>query len=268
MSDPTRIRALEEFGRQLDGVIPQRPRRLQGRRGVVAAVVAIGVVAAPAVAATTGGFDFGPNTPRPGQPGGPPKVVDDPAATALEVISILQRPGGEQELRARLKPYGIRVRVEGRPVAPAAVGRIFGVQFPRKARFDAQHRLVLERGVGGTILVTVGRPPKPGEPAGTAGLSLFEVLPQVESAVRRDDPVGTLERLRGLGFRVAIKLVIDNPDRGAVAATGVKDVASPPKGTVVLSILNARGGSAATPQTRSLIMEVAPVGAKVARDHP
>jgi hypothetical protein len=81
--------------------------------------------------------------------------------------------------------------------------------------------------------------------------------------VRRDGPKATLTRLRELGFKVGIKLVFDNPDRGAASATGVKDVTIPPEGTIVLLILNARGQNIATPQTRKLIMEVAPADSEM-----
>jgi len=271
MSDTTQIHALEKLGRQLDEVAARRRRRRRPRV-LVAAALAGALVTAPALAATgaidLGGFYFGEDTPRAGEPGGPPAIVDEPNVPTVNVIETLLRPEGARELRERVEPYGLHVRVEGRPVAPAAVGRLLGVQFPREARFDRRRDLVLGKGSRGTIVVSLGVEPRAGERVQTEGLSLYEVLPQVERAVRRDDPRGTLERLQKLGFSIAVKFVIDNPDPAADSGTGVKDVTRPPEGTVVLSILNARGENAATPQTRSLVMEVAPADAEVARSHP
>jgi len=271
MSSETQIHALEKLGRQLDEVAARRRRRRRPRV-LVALAFAGALGTAPALAATGAidltGFDFGADMPRTGEPGGPPAVVEEPNVPTVNVLeTLIERPDGVRELRQRVEPYGLRVRVAERPVAPAAVGRLFGVQFPREARFDRQQRLVLERGSRGTIIASIGVEARSGERVQTEGLSLYEVLPQVERVVRRDDPGGTLERLQKLGFSVAVKFVIDNPDRGG-SGTGVKDVALPPEGTVVLSILNADGENAATPQTRSLIMEVAPADAEVARSHP
>lgn len=267
MSDEPTIRALEQFGRQLNRVIPELRRRRRTRRVVALVTAGVTLAAAPALA-TSDLFDFGANTPRPGQPGGPPAVVTNPQVKSLPVLAVLLGPDGVRRLREAVAPYGLRVEVQGRPVAPAAVGRLFGVQFPRRARFTAGGDLVLEKGSRGTIIATLGRPATAGQRVGTAGLSLDEVLPQVGPAVHRDDPKATLARLRALGFTVSVKLVVDNPDRGAVSATGVKDVTTPPDGTVVLSILNARGQNTATPRTRKLIMEVAPSDSEVARSHP
>lgn len=266
MNDDKKIGALETFGRQLDSVIPQTRRRQRTRRVAVLAVAATTVVAAPALA-TSDLFDFGGDVPAAGEPGGPPPVVEAPKDPTLNVIAVVDQPDGVQRLRDRVEPYGLRVRVEGRPVAAAAVGQLFGVQFPRQARFDTKRHLVLEQGSRGTIIVTLGRPAPSGSDVGTAGFSLYEVLPQVQTAVRREDPQASLNRLRDLGFDVTVKLIVDNPDRGAVAATGVKDVSTPPDGTVVLSMLNANGQNTATADTRELIMEVAPATSSVARGH-
>jgi len=265
VTDKPKIRALEEFGRQLEGAIPQQERR-QRKRRLTAAVAALAtLLAAPALAVTTDLFDFGGEVARPGQPGGPPATVTTGQPRTVNVLEVLGQPDGQAALRAAVEPYGLRVRVQERPVAPAAVGRLFGVEFPRSARFDAKRHLVLERGSNGTIIVTVGRSAAAGETTSTAGLTLLEVLPQVKDAVRRADPRGTLERLRADGFEVTVKLIVDNPDPGAVAATGVKTVRVPPQGSVVIGVTNASGQSTATPRTRGLILEVAPADSKVAR---
>lgn len=268
MTDKRRIRALEEFGRQLEGAIPQRERR-QRKRRLTAAVAALAtLLAAPALAVTTDLFDFGGDVARPGEPGGPPATVTAGQPKTVNVLEVLGQPDGQTNLRAAVEPYGLKVRVQERPVAPAAVGRLFGVEFPRSARFDTERHLVLEPGSNGTIIVTVGRAAAAGETSSTAGLTLFEVLPRVKGAVRRADPRGTLERLRADGFEVTVKLVVDNTDPGAVAATGVKTVRVPSEGSVVLGVTNASGQNTATPKTRGLILEVAPADSKIARENP
>lgn len=264
------IRAVDQFGERLEQAIRKPMRRSKARYLAAGAGLTV-VVATPALA-LSGGFDFGGDVPRAGEPGGPPRVLTtaDPSAS-VEVISILNRPGGIDALRKRLAPSGLKVKVEGRPVAAGAVGRIFGVQFPHDARFDANHRLVVEPDSKGTLIVTVGQAAQAGQQVGTSGLSLYEVLPQVRDAVRRDDPRGSLERLRAMGFDVALKLVIDNPDAGVGgerAATGAKTIQDPPPDTVVLSVLNANGSNTATRQTRALTMELAPADSNVARSEP
>lgn len=262
------IGVLEEFGRDPEtGVrqVPARPRR--GRRILVASALGI-VIAVPAIAAT-GGFDFGGDIPRAGEPGGPPRTVTATKDTrTIAVLETVLGPDGVQALRDAVEPYGLRVKVNERPVADAAVGIVFGVQFPRQARFDQRQRLVLEKGMRGTILLTIGRAARAGERPGTAGLSLYQVLPQVERAVKRADPAGTGRRLEALGFSITWRLVIDNPDRGAPARTGVKTVSEPPAGTVILSVLNRDGSNSATKDTRALLVEIAPKDSDVARSHP
>lgn len=268
MHDRTKIHALEQLGRDLERVLPRAEHHSRGRGARTAMIAAgvVAVVAAPALA-TSDVFDFGGNTPAAGEPGGPPAVVSTPKKPTIDVIATLIQPEGEAVLRDRVQPYGFKVQMQERPVAPEAAGRIFGVQYPRRARFDAMNHLVPDRQYNGTILVSIGRA-STSQSDSTAGLSLYEVLPDVEAAINSDDPRATLKRLRELGFTVAVKFVVDNPDRSATARTGVKTVAVPPLGTVVLSILNADGSNTATPQTRSLIMEVAPKNSAVARDHP
>ncbi|HEV2815077.1 MAG TPA: hypothetical protein VGW10_17610, partial [Solirubrobacteraceae bacterium] len=239
---------------------------------VLLVAAGLGLAAAPAVAVVTDGFDFGGgDVPRAGEPGGPPAPVTGvPEERTIHVLEYAQTEKGRAELRRRLAPYGIGLEVETRPVAPAAVGRVFGVQFPRRARFQ-RHRLVLEQGVGGAVRITVGRAARPGEDASTRGLTLFEVLPDVARAVDRKDPAGTGRRLAALGYEVRWKLIVDNPARDddpAAGPTGWKDVPAPPPGTEILSVLNAGGGNSATPQTRKLLIEVAPLGSEILESHP
>ncbi len=269
MNDPNDIRALKQLERELERARRRtsQPRRRRPRLALIATSLAA-AIAAPALA-TSEVFDFGGNTPEAGEPGGPPRVVTEARDPTVNVIATIYEPEGEQLLRDLVEPYGFTVRIERRPVAGDAVGRIFGVQYPRRARFNASEDLVLDRRSSGTIIVSIGRAATPDDASvGTSGLSLYEVLPRVEAAVSRTDPRATLNRLREMGFAVTVKLVIDNPNRSRGAKTGVKDVALPPEGTVVLSILNADGSNTATPKTRSLIMEVAPRGSDVVRGHP
>lgn len=268
MNEGPRIRALDELERRLTAA-EARPHRYPTRRVAAVAVAVTAAIATPGLAAAGVvdlGFDFGENVPERGTANGPPAVVADPARS-VDVLAVLLGTDGVNVLRETVGTYGMRVEVDERVVAPAAVGRILGVQYPRSARFDSKHRLVLDQASGGTIIVTRGQAAPAGRPATTEGLTLYEVLPQVRAAVTRDDPRRTLEQLRSLGYDIEIKLVVDNPDRTATAVTGVKTVSSPPEGTVVLSVLNSEGGNTATAQTHSLILEVAPAGSRVAAGH-
>lgn len=268
MNENENIHALDAFEQQLAGaIVRQQAKRRRGRLAVAAglAVVAVGTPAAAATGAFDLGFDFGDDTPRAGQDGGPPATVTEPERS-INVLEVLGAPDGVRELRSRVSPFGLKVRVEDREVAPRAAGRILGVQFPRRARFDADRHLVLDEDSGGTIIVTIGIPSE--DPSVTDGLSLGEVLPQADAAIDRGDPDLTLRRLRRAGFSVEVKLVIDNPDRGAPSSTGVKTVAAPPPGTVVLAVTAADPSRSPTPDTRDLILEVAPARSRVARDHP
>lgn len=261
---------LDRLGHELHAaaITEARRRRRWWRR--LALLGGVGVaVAVPAVAATTGGFDFGGDVRLAGEPGGPPPVVTapSPGQRAIDVFEVAGNDAsGLPKLRAAVAPYGLRVRVRRRPVADAVVGRIFGVEFPREAQFDRRHRLVLERGMAGTIFVTVGVPSA--RPT-TRGLTLFQVLPQVERAVDERDPAGTGERLRALGFTIVWKLVVDNPERrrDGAPATGVKTVPPPPPDTQILSVLGPGGANRATKRTRRLMIEVAPRGSEVLRSH-
>jgi hypothetical protein len=236
--------------------------------GVILAIVVRGVVdednagrRAPAAGIATPTQTL----PRPGEPGGPPAPVIG-APHTIEVLDYpLHRPEGRAEVRRRLRPYGIRLEVRTKPVAPAAVGRVFGVQFPHRARFDPQHRLVLERGVGGAIVITLGRHARSGEHVDTEGLSLYEALPQVADAVDVNDPAATGRRLAELGFTIHWELVVDDP---ADPPTASSSVSRPPEGTKILSVLNAQGENSATPDTRTLLIEITPRDSEIGQSHP
>ncbi len=267
MNENENIRALDAFGEQLDGAILRRRKWSRGKLAAATGLVVV-AVGTPAVAATGVvdlGFDFGGNTPRAGQTGGPPATVAEPDRS-INVLEVLGAPNGVRELRSRVSPYGLKVRVHETEVAPQVAGRILGVQFPRIARFAANGDLVLDKDSGGTIIVQIGKPSP--DPSATGGLTFAEALPEAQAAIDRNDPDLTLRRLRQAGFVVEVKLIIDNPDRGAQATTGVKTVAKPPPGTVVLAVTGADPDSSPTADTRELVLEVAPAESRVARDHP
>ena len=81
-----------------------------------------------------------------------------------------------------------------------------------------------------------------------------EALPQVGAAVDRSDPAGTERALARKGFRVEWVLVTDGHP------TNTRQVASPPAGTEIIAVLNAKGGNEVSDSTRVLQIEVAPRG--------
>lgn len=269
-----RVAALDELGRRFDEAIARLPRRRRRwRRPAAIAGCGLVLVAAPAAAVVTDGFDFGRDVPRAGTPGGPPAPATGlPDDRTVPVMELVQSPAGRETLRRRLATVGIDLIVTERVVAAAADGRVFGVQLPRRARMQ-DHRLVLEDGVGGAVRVTLGRAAGAGEAVDpAAGLTLPEARPEVARAVDRRDPVATGRRLAELGYAVRWRLVIDNPAHArdpSAPVTGWKDVAAPPDGTVVLSVLD--GASAGPDAGRTddlLLLELAPDGSAVARSHP
>lgn len=105
-------------------------------------------------------------------------------------------------------------------------------------------------------------------PRSAAGRPQF---PETLAAVIvRDDPDATGRGLRGLGYRVIYHYVRANPQATAPPtevgdplpapserATLVTRVARPPKGTVVLSVLNSSGGRRIKDPPSSILVEVA-----------
>jgi predicted RNase H-like nuclease len=82
-----------------------------------------------------------------------------------------------------------------------AVGRVFSVQMgsgaPPAANADPSGVRVA---AGERVEVTVGRQARPDERVTTEGLTLFEVFPEVEHAIVRDDAVAT-GRAAGVGIQ-------------------------------------------------------------------
>jgi hypothetical protein len=262
------IHALNTFGLELEAVATASPRSRRWRWWALG--IGAGVAIATPALATSGTFDFGHDVPADGQPGGAPATVTHaPASDTVDVLATLLERDGVAKLRRRIAPYSLALRVKLSPVAELAAGRVLSVQFPHRARFNPARQLVLSRSRG-TIIATIGRTARPSEDVGTRGLSLYDVLPSVRAAVQRDDPDGTVRRLRDLGFDVDLKLVIDNPraHETGTSATGSKSVTASPPDTVVLSVLNSRGENSAQRDTRNLIVEIAPADSDIARSDP
>jgi len=95
--------------------------------------------------------------------------------------------------------------------------------------------------------------------------SIEEALPQAAAVIEPDDPVATGRALRRLGIDVRWSLVEDNP--GGASPTKDRNVAVPPRGTEVLSVLRADGSSTVTEDTRALLIEIAPAGSKILESH-
>jgi hypothetical protein len=101
------------------------------------------------------------------------------------------------------------------------------------------------------------------------GLTVEEALPQVAASVDRDDPAATARALERRGFDVRWQLIVDNPtgDEDGAPPTLGRDVAAPPPGTKILSVLGPDGDDKATPGTRRLLIEVAPADSEILREH-
>lgn len=149
-------------------------------------------------------------------------------------------------LEALFREHGMELAIVEVPVNPDADGRVFSVTVTSGV---AEH---LPSGgyrlePGARLEVAVGRAD---EAAGTAGLTLFEVFPEVEVAVDRDDPVATGQALEALGFQVRWVL-IEGPGDG-------HDVEAPPSGTVVISVLGPEGQwTDIDPAIDTLMVEIA-----------
>lgn len=152
-----------------------------------------------------------------------------------------------ERLRALFAEHGAELVVIELPVAPAADGRVYAVSVPMGMADESQPELI-HLDAGGRVEVEVGRAD---EAAGTEGLTLYEVFPEVEGAIDRDDPVATGEALGALGFQVEWVLI--------EAAGEGHGVETPPPGTVVVSVLGPNGewNSNIDPSTDTLMVELA-----------
>jgi hypothetical protein len=148
-------------------------------------------------------------------------------------------------LRRELKAAGVTFTVTERPVAPAAAGRIFQVSHSpddgEAPYSDPDHpgRYYLER--GDTLTVVVGVPDD--EAASTAGLTLFEVWPELCGAIVWEDPQATATSLQRLGFTVTKWTLITWNGAPGQGPTMAKTVAGPQPGTRILSVLVAPNSS-------------------------
>lgn len=148
-----------------------------------------------------------------------------------------------ERLQALFAEHGAELVIGYQPVTQAREGQVLDISIPAgMADEEAGERITLIP--GGRVEVTVGREGM--EPLRT----LFEVFPEVLSVTDSDDPVATGEALKGLGFKVRW-VHITGPGEGG-------DVASPPPGTVVLSILGPNGEwDDIDPTVDTLMVEVA-----------
>jgi hypothetical protein len=105
-------------------------------------------------------------------------------------------------------------------------------------------------------------------------LAIQDAAPaEVVEAIDKNDPKATGSKLRDLGYTLTWLLIRDNPNRSArkpkvgdplpaasARATLVSEIASPPPGTIVLSVLNNPGERRIPPAPAKLVIEVAKPG--------
>ena len=133
-------------------------------------------------------------------------------------------------------------------------------------------------GVAGVLLVAGCGSDEPNGSAPSSAKAAAAATPATMSDVRdrvgSDDPDATARYLSGLGYEIVWFEVQDNPnapsDKPEVGdplpppserATLVKRVASPPPGTIVISVMNKYGGGRLPEPPATLHLEVAAPGA-------
>ena len=202
-----------------------------------------------------------------------------PDGKTVDLDEFFARNGDPGALKRRLAAYGIELEIRVRPVHPSAAGRVFSLESPPNARWDERHRLVIERGLDGPIIVTVGRAVSEAEAATTTeGLTIYEVFPELCEAIDPLDPLATEQALTARGFQVDWQLMKDNPkwrppkgppwkvDPYPVppSPTIAKEVKSPPRGTQIISVLGPNGDyTSVSRSTKRLLIEISPPGAKL-----
>ncbi len=242
MATDDHLPATPRFDAHLQGFLRATAQRPAPRRMLV---VAAGVaVAALALVLVNPVLDGGPSGRV--MAGG---VLPDGNPLPLEELDNVADVG---ELRRRLEEHGITLDVEEVPVAPAAVGRIFGWSLDHDADPPAVITRIGERAqltAGDVIRVTVGRPARDGEQVTTEGLTYFEAYPQLCGAVIPSDPAATGSTLADLGFQVDWLLVEYDPAPETLldAAPTAREVDAPPPGTVVSRVGRPDGELLLTP---------------------
>jgi hypothetical protein len=229
---------------------PFQPSLVRRHPRVVAAAALVAVVAAAAGAAvTTSTDDPAPTGPRTEAAGGPVDIGEAQAVVFADgtTVSIgeLSDVANHQRLQALFAEHGAELVIHERPVAPAADGRVLWIMADVLGDEAQSHIIPID--AGARVEVEVGR----ADPAAdTEGLTLYEVFPDVEEAIDRDDPVATGQALERLGFRIRWSLI---------EAPGVdRDIDAPPDGTRVLSVLGPNGQwTDIDPSTDTLMVEVA-----------
>jgi hypothetical protein len=227
----------------------RRPARSAGRRRgamlALAGLVAVGLVAVPVL---------GPR-PRDTAVARSFKLPDGTVIGIDEFMDASNFP----RLRRQFAEAGATLVIDEIPVHDRAVGRVFSVQmgFGRPPTANASSSGVRVR-AGERVEVTVGRRARPDERVATQGLTLFEVFPEVERVIVRDDAVATGRALRALGFKVRWVLIEPDPDAGPDdPVTRQTRIVEPSPGMVVLSVLGPNGeGDSLDPFTDTLMVEV------------
>jgi len=96
-----------------------------------------------------------------------------------------------------------------------------------------------------------------------------DALPEVSAVIDRNDPAATGRALEERGFRVRWVLVTDNPARAldGESPTRSRAVAAPPAGTRILGVDDDGRGFVVDPDTRDLLIEIAPAGSEILKSH-
>ena len=95
--------------------------------------------------------------------------------------------------------------------------------------------------------------------------SIEKTQPQVAAMIDFDDPAATDRALDRAGFDIQWSLVEDNP--GGESPTTAREVAAPPPGTEIISVLGSDGSSVVTDDTEALLIEVAPTESEIVKSH-
>ena len=223
--------ALEEVLRRRAGELPGRRRRT---RFAVAAAALVVVLAA-------GTFLLMPG-----------EGVDEARATGLVFpsgrtteLDVLSEREEFRMLRDEFAAAGVEFRIRFTPVEPPADGRVFSIQYPDGADVDDDGHLVVEEGLGGPVVILVGRASERAERG--AGLPIYEAIPELCALVDPQDANQTARALRDAGFEVKIKVLQGPPLRDGLPAPG----------TLVISLLDEHGRyTSVDPATKRLSMEV------------
>lgn len=229
-------------------LVTARPRlRLRPRPRAGGIVAALAVAVAAVVLVTDAGerrADQEPTGQRLDISGAREVVFDDGLTVDLDELF---DSTNFDRLEAMFRDHGVELVIDEVPVNPAADGRVYSMWVEPDTGAEDFEQGVIRLQPGARVYVEVGRAD---ESAGMSGLTLYEVFPEIEAVLNRDDPVATGQALRSLGFDVRWVL-IEGAGRG-------HDVPTPPPDTVVISVLGPNGEwTSIDPATDTLMVEVA-----------